>query len=346
MSRVSPQPFNAERPLDILDVSADEESAYRWLLARHGATAQDLAQGLSLPVRKAQRLLDTLESKGLATYSPQRPRRYFAASPSTAMEALVLKRMEDLQRARSAIQELQEQTAHHEEQDQLVELITSREAERQAFEYMQRTAQHEFVGLIRLPILVTRVDVPTEQGQSAQREAQARGVHFRSIVDIPFMETSGVAERVFSDVKAGEDIRVVPSLPFKMVLADRRIAFIPLNLERPDSPSLLVRSSALVDALYALFEGLWERAVPIAFMHGGTLEIGDAESQLREQAQTLVSLLAAGLPDKAVAQELDISASTLNRRIVEIMATLNASTRFQLGWLAALKLSGPPAGKA
>ncbi len=335
-----PQPRVSERPLDILDIGVDEEHVYRWLLTHPGATAQDVAQGVSLAVRRTQRLLDTIETKGLVTYSPQRPRRYVGASPSTAMEALVLKRMEDLQRARSVIQDLQEQAAQQDDHEQLVELITSREAERQAFEHMQRTAQDEIVGLIRLPILITRVDVPTEQGQSTQREAQARGVHFRSIVDTPFMETSGVAERVLSDVKAGEDIRVVPSLPFKMVMADRKVAFIPLNLERPDSPSLLVRSSALVDALYALFETLWEQAVPIAFTSGGKLGTDDKDSRLREQADALVALLAAGLPDKAVAHELGISASTLNRRIVDVMASLNASTRFQLGWLAALRLSG------
>lgn len=337
---MNPHSRSHERPLDILDIGADEEHVYRWLLSRHGATTQDAAQALSLPLRKAQRLLDTIESKGLATYSPQRPRRYFAASPSMAMEALVLKRLDDLQRARSVIQELQEQTAQHDEQEQLVELITNREAERQAFEHLQRTAQEEIVGLIRLPILITRVDVPTEQAQSVQRDAQARGVRFRSIVDTPFMETSGVAERVLSDIRSGEDIRVVPRLPLKMVVADRRIAFIPLSLERPDSSSLLVRSSALVDALYALFEKFWERAVPIACTQGDGFDSADPASQQREQSETLVSLLAAGLADKAVARELGISASTLNRRIVGIMADLDASTRFQLGWLAAMRFGG------
>lgn len=330
----------ADRPLDILDIGADEERVYRWLLTRAGATTADIAQGLKLIARRTQRLLDTLEMKGLVTYSPQRPRRYVAASPDMAMEALVLKRLEELQRARGVIRELQDQAARNDELEQLVELITSREAERQAFEHMQRTAQHELLGLMRLPILVTRVDLPVEVSQSTQRDAQARGVGFRSIVDKPFMEAPGVAERVLCDVKAGEDIRVVSSLPLKMVIADRKVAFIPLNLERPDSPSLLVRSSALVDALYSLFEILWQRAVPIAFASGGTLKVDYAAPQLADQASNLVSLLAAGLADKVVAQELDISGSTLNRRIVDIMATLDASTRFQMGWLAALRLSG------
>lgn len=329
-----------ERPLDALGIGADEERVYRWLLKRASATAQDIAQRLPLPPRRIQRLLDSLEASGLVTWSPQRPRRYVAASPDMAMEALVLMRLEELQRARGVIRELQEHAARHDESEQLVELITNREAERQAFEQLQRTARHEILGLMRLPILVTRVDLPVEESQTTQRDAQARGVRFRSIVDTPFMESPGVAERILVDVQSGEDIRVVSNLPLKLVIADRKVAFIPLSLERPDSPSLLVRSSALVDALHALFEILWERASPMAFAAEGTLDFNDAERQLPEQSRKLVSLLASGLADKVVAHELGVSASTLNRRIVEVMASLDASTRFQLGWLAALRLSG------
>jgi DNA-binding NarL/FixJ family response regulator len=107
---------------------------------------------------------------------------------------------------------------------------------------------------------------------------------------------------------------------------------------------LLVRSSALLDALHALFELLWERAAPISFKRGGTLEIAKPDARLREDANELVTLMAAGLQDKAIAHELRISASTLNRRVVETMRALDARTRFQLGWLAALRLSSATAG--
>jgi predicted transcriptional regulator len=321
------------RDLDVLDIDEAEERAYRWLLAHPGSTAQELAQALPMSSRRVQRLLDGIEGKGLVTWSPQRPRRYVAASPALAMEALVLKRLEQLQRARGVIQELQEQAAQREDEEQLVELITSREATSQAYEHLQRTAQDEVLGLIRLPVLVTRIDVPPEQSQRTQRDTQARGVRYRSIVDGEFLATPGIAERVLVDVVAGEEIRVVPSLPFKMVLVDRRVAFIPLDLDRADSPSLLVRSVALVNALHALFELLWERAAPMDPGVGpeGAGQGGDQPESL----QQVLALLAAGLADKVVARELDISGSTLNRRIVELMATLGAQTRFQLGWMAA-----------
>jgi DNA-binding NarL/FixJ family response regulator len=119
-----------------------------------------------------------------------------------------------------------------------------------------------------------------------------------------------------------------------MVMADRSIALIPLNLERPGSPSLLVRSSALLDALYAMFELLWNQAAPIAFTRAGMLRTGEPAAHLPTDAERLLPLLAAGLNDKAIAHELGISPSTLNRRIAELMKSVDARSRFQLGWLA------------
>ncbi|MGH8427385.1 MAG: helix-turn-helix domain-containing protein [Gammaproteobacteria bacterium] len=331
---------NAARPLEILGVGEAEERAYRWLLTHPGAGVAEIAQALALAPSKAQRLLDTIETKGLTTHTPERPRRYLPVSPDIAMEALALRRQEDLQRARGIIRELQEQaTATRRqrgggEQEQTVELITSSEAERQIVEQMSRTAQHEVVALVRPPMLVSRLDVSPEQDTYTQREAQARGVRSRSIVDAEFLALPGAVARVRGDIKTGEEVRVLPRLPFKMVLTDRRLALIPLDLEQSSSPVLLVRSSALLEALYALFEILWARAAPISVTREGELKTGNPAARLPRDAEELIPLMAAGLNDKSIAYELGISASTLNRRIGEIMRALEARTRFQIGWLA------------
>ena len=58
---------------------------------------------------------------------------------------------------------------------------------------------------------------------------------------------------------------------------------------------------------------------------------------LPEAAAKLIPLLAAGLNDKAIAHELDVSSATLNRRLAELMKALDTRTRFQMGWRAALE---------
>lgn len=133
-------------------------------------------------------------------------------------------------------------------------------------------------------------------------------------------------------------MRSMSTLPFKMAMVDRHIAIIPLDYEG-NSPSLLVRSSALLNALHSLFELLWERAAPVSFTDSNQINLESPTSQLPRDATELVSLLAAGMNDKGIASELGISSSTFSRRIVELMKSLDARTRFQLGWLAATRLS-------
>jgi sugar-specific transcriptional regulator TrmB len=318
------------RPLETLGISEIEERVYEALLDRSGATSAELERDLALPARKLERVIEQLEQKGLATRTTGQPRRYIPASPDIAVEALVLRRQDELRRARAEIQRLQERAAEGAiEQRQMIELVTTSEAQQLVFEQMQQAAQHELIFLERPPILIAGPEQPNE----TEMKALARGVRYRSIADHAFLALPGVIARIRTDMAAGEEVRVVSQLPFKMVMADRSIALIPLNLERKGSPTLLVRSSALLDALYAMFELLWNQAAPIAFTRGGEIRTGTLAARFPEETEQLVPLLAAGLNDKAIAHELGISASTLNRRIAELMKGVDARSRFQLGWL-------------
>ncbi|MGH8274399.1 MAG: helix-turn-helix domain-containing protein [Gammaproteobacteria bacterium] len=325
-----------ERPLNVLGISEEEERVYCCLLAHPGSITAEIAGALALPRGKVQRLLDAIEAKGLVTHTPEQPRCFIAASPDIALEALALKHQELLQHARATISELQKH-ANAEQPDsgeRVVELITSREAERQIFNDLHRTAQDEIITLTRPPLRVTQLDAPGQEQNQLQRKAQTRGVRYRSIVDDEFLSLPGAVDKVRNEIRIGEEFRTFPSLPFKMVLSDRRIAIIPLNLQQLDSPSLLVRSSALLDALYALFEMLWEHSSPASFTISGALKADRVKLHLSAQSADILFLMAAGLNDKSIAHELEISSSTLNRRIAETMHTFNARTRFQLGWLA------------
>lgn len=333
--------FSDERPLEILGISAQEERAYRCVLAQPGATVQELAQALALTPGKTQRMFDSIEAKGLVTHSPERPRRYIPAAPDIALKALVHQRQESLQRAQVVVEELREQTAVHQrgEHKQMVELITSREAERQAYEQIQLAAQDEVLGFVRPPILISRLEASDDQEQHVQRKMQAKGVCYRGIVDKDFLDLPGAVQCAFEDMKIGEEIRVVQRLPLKMILADHHVALIPLNPEEPDSPVLLVRSSALLESLYALFEILWERATSLTFTHAGRLKFGDSGSRLPEDTENILSLMAAGLNDKKSASEMGISLRTFYRRVADLMNGMDAQTRFQFGYLVARQLS-------
>jgi DNA-binding NarL/FixJ family response regulator len=329
------------RPLENLGISEAEERVYRWLLEHPASTKAEIACKLALPTGKAQRLIDMIEAKGLATRTLERPSRYVAASPYMAIESLVLKYQKGLQDAILVARDLEKKVVADRRniQQQLVELVTSQEAELQIYNQMHDAARSEFLSFVRPPFRVSRLDVPVKARSEHQRRAQARGVLYRSAREADCLELPGVLQNTRADMEAGEQVRVTSFLPLKMVISDHRMALIPLDLDQEDGPSLLVRSPALLEALHALFESSWKQATPLSFDGNESLLRTD-QSKLDDEIRELISLMAAGINDKALAHDLNISNRTFTRRISQLMRVLNARTRFQAGWAAALLLSG------
>jgi sugar-specific transcriptional regulator TrmB len=335
--------------LQTIGISEFEEDAYRFLLEHSGSTLREVAEGLSLSQRKAQRFLVSLEKKGMATHSPERVRRYFGAPPDIVIDALIARRQHEvdneLRNARLALVELRAMTSAVDvdrgSDERIVEIL-SREAATQVHAQMMRSAKGEILCLERLPTLIA---TPSDRPDDMQLQNMARGVRYFSVVDDSILNVPGTLDRLHNATAAGESYRSLPTLPFKLVIVDRRVGFIPLNLSRPDGAVLLVRASALLDALSVIFDILWEQAAPITFSGARALKIGDPASAVSKEIEQVLPLLAAGLNDKGVAHQLDISVRTLERRILGLMEGLGARTRFQAGWLAALRLKPSIAAK-
>lgn len=316
--------------LEPLGIEELEERAYRTLLAHRMVTVEDIAGILSLPPRKVQRVLDSIEGKGLATHSPERPRRYIATPPELAIEALVSQRQAVLERVRLTIPELREQASNStgpHDREQVVEVITNRAALGQILSQLRQTIQSEAFGFQCAPLLYPGL---------INKQEMRPGVRIRSVSDMGYLALPDALETLRLDMQMGEEARVFPILPIKMFVVDRRIGIIPLNTGDQGGPTLLVRASSLLDALCSLFELIWERATPITFTRNGSPEVGKSAPRLSEPVAELLPLLASGLNDKAIAYEVGISEATLTRRVAELMKCFNTRTRFQLGWHAAL----------
>jgi DNA-binding NarL/FixJ family response regulator len=110
-----------------------------------------------------------------------------------------------------------------------------------------------------------------------------------------------------------------------------------LRLEEPDTAALVVHPSPILEAIIMLFELLWERAAPIG---AGVADEQGRSERLTPGDEEIVSLLAAGFTDQAVALQLGISLRTVTRLIKRIMETTGAQTRFQAGLLLGQHGSG------
>ncbi len=97
---------------------------------------------------------------------------------------------------------------------------------------------------------------------------------------------------------------------------------------RNDEPVVLVvRPSGLLQALIGVFETLWTLGIPVTDIGG--------EQGLPERDRAILTLMAAGATDEAIARRLDMSRRTVVRRIASLLDKLGATTRFQAGVQAA-----------
>ncbi|MFB7219054.1 LuxR family transcriptional regulator [Streptomyces sp. NPDC056227] len=164
----------------------------------------------------------------------------------------------------------------------------------------------------------------------------ARGVTQRVVYSRESLEHPGQLEAVIEPcIEAGEQARVLPSVPVKLVIIDEAYALVSLSIKEADvhNSMLVVQPCGLLSALVALFEQAWQNALPF---HGRTARPGG----LLPADRRLLWLLAGGASDEVIAREIGISRRTLFRRVQILMARLGATSRFQMalqaqrcGWL-------------
>ncbi|WP_327351892.1 LuxR family transcriptional regulator [Streptomyces sp. NBC_01304] len=164
----------------------------------------------------------------------------------------------------------------------------------------------------------------------------ARGVTQRVVYSRESLEHPGrLKDAIEPCINAGEQARVLPSVPVKLVIIDEAYALVSLSIKEADvhNTMLVVQPCGLLSALIALFEQSWQNALPF---HGSTALRGG----LAPADRRLLWLLAGGAGDDTIARELGISRRTLFRRLQMLMARLGAANRFQMalqaqraGWL-------------
>jgi sugar-specific transcriptional regulator TrmB len=329
--------MGADDSLEVLGVSGPQESAYRLLLSHPGCSISEISRRLGLGRNSVRTAIGGLEGLGLVSKGPGPQPAFFPVAPDVAMEALILRRQADLERARAQAKQLMDDfnEGRKAERPGLVEIVSGAEAVHRRFEQLQRGARH----------LVQVLDTPPYAGDGGtpnrvEIEALARGVEYRGIYDRAALEAApGTIDAIARYVAAGEQARFLPRLPFKLATIDSDFGYVPLEVSQPDIACFMViRPCSLLDALFYVFDILWQRATPIMPGENGTL--GDSSTSADELAAVdsrLLNLLAAGMTDQAAAHHLGLSYRTTRRRVSELMDALGAQSRFQAGMQAARK---------
>ncbi|MGD8151326.1 LuxR C-terminal-related transcriptional regulator [Ornithinimicrobium sp. Y1694] len=155
----------------------------------------------------------------------------------------------------------------------------------------------------------------------------AAGVQYQVIYAAAVVEHEETREEVYAAVRAGEESRVLPDVPMKIVIADESAALVVRITSTTLIEGYLVQPGVLLDTLVGFFETLWGLAIPV--------EPTRASDDPTEQERMILRGMATGLTDEAIARELGISERTVARRISRLQDVLASRSRFQLGLQAA-----------
>lgn len=300
-------------------LSAFDEEIYQLVLATPYATTAELTARTGHGKTRLTGALARLEQRGLVSVNGS-PRRWAPTMPEAAIEVLINQRMEQLQRLRLATDTLMARfrtSVYSPRPGELVEVISA-EGSSDRFRQVQAAATDEMLMFDRPPYV-------QGGGNPTQRSVLARGVSWRAIYAPESLEIPGTPEVVRDLRRAGEQARVLSGLPMKLVIADRRIALLPLVAGDVIGQTMVVHPSSLLDALVTLFEALWERALPIGE------PAPPAGEPLAEDDRRLIELLVLGLKDDAIARQLGLSTRTMRRRMKHLMDELGVRNRFQAG---------------
>ncbi|AIJ11705.1 helix-turn-helix domain-containing protein [Streptomyces violaceoruber] len=325
----------ADAPMALVGLDADTEAVYRELLTRGGGTADSLVTAFGLNRSQAVAQLDRLHRSGLL--SRRSSGEYQTVDPRHALAALVESRTRQLAAVRdaaSSLGELFDEARRSGTPQPDTRTISGAEEVGDCYYRLKQAARREICELQRPPYLLA----PNEPLDEA---AIRRGVRVRAVYAAASFDDDGGWQDLGSLVSRGEEARVVPALPVKLVLVDRSVAMVSLTLEGGSTDCLYTEAPPLIEVLSELFDRYWAAAARLSAADtsaapapDGAGPVGGARRPTEEERQ-LLALFAAGVKDDAIARQFGVSTRTLRRRIQNLYAELGTTNRFGAGVAAA-----------
>ncbi|MGH8775336.1 MAG: helix-turn-helix transcriptional regulator [Jiangellaceae bacterium] len=313
--------------LEPVGLNSVDSAVYLHVVATPRSTAAELAARLAVSPGRLRGPLARLADAGLITRLTGRPARYVPAPPEVAVDALVALREKELEALRAQARSLAQQMegAPRGRGSGMIELVEGEQAVVDHAVQVQLGAREEVLIVDCPPYLYSGVT-----GNPQETQSMRRGVRYRAVYHAPRLDEPGRIRDLRANIAAGEQARVLPSVQMKMLIADRQTAMVPVSFQATTLRSIiLVHTSPLLDALVTSFEYLWQQAIPL---DGGPTDDNTGPS---EPDREMLTMLAAGMKDRAVARALGITERSVTRHVTHLLHTLGADTRFQAALQAA-----------
>jgi DNA-binding NarL/FixJ family response regulator len=330
------RPSDGGALLTVLGATEAEDRVYRFMAALESATCPEISGATGLTEAQTRTALADLAQRDLVSRTSDEPSRYVASSPG-AVEAMISNRLVELRKAQEALDSLADRRRTGRlavEAAGAFEIIDGQQALRHHALHLIRTARSEVLDMVKPPVVAV---------QTSEQVLPPRSTCKRAIFETGALEAPGALDAIRSGLRGTDEIRVHPKLPLKMLAADRAVALVLVSQQDARPVGLLIYQSALLDALLALFDYVWDSAIRLDLVNG---RAHATDSALSPEDRQLLSLLLAGLTDEAIATHFRVSVRTVQRKVHALMDVANVRTRMQLGWEAARQDWLSPEGRA
>jgi ATP/maltotriose-dependent transcriptional regulator MalT len=304
---------------------------YQTLLEQPSFGIGDLAERLLLQEGEIRVAFDTLTDLTLLRPSREVPGELRAVSHERALQILLLRQDEELERHRRMVADSRVAVA-----DYVADIAESR-----APATLRAEQLHGLDAIqSRLEALTTQAttevstvlpggpqpEASLEAARPLNEELTRRGVICRSLYQNSMRNDPANLAYARWLLGLGAQIRTAPVVPPRMILVDRSSAMLALDPANESVDAVVVHEPGVLSSLCSLFDQNWGNATPLEDGHARDLDTGLSSEEIE-----ILRLLAQGLTDEAVGKRLGVSLRTVSRRMDDLMSRLGASSRFEAG---------------
>ncbi|WP_052595692.1 helix-turn-helix domain-containing protein [Luteipulveratus mongoliensis] len=316
-----------------LGLRREEAVSYEQLL-KGPARSAEVAAATGLDESLTGAALDHLAEIGLVAPLRSDPSCFAPVTPEAGLDVLSALRESDIRRARIATMTAFDafRRSVRPEPEDPIEVVTGA-AMNPRIDSIVKSARTQIRALDSPPYTEGRASVEPQELQQL-----ADGIDYRVVYSRASIEHPGMLENAIEVcLAAGEQSRVLPTVPVKLAIVDQEIGFVSLSIAEADvnRALLVIRRCSLLTALEALFEMCWAAATPLAVSAEP-----NSRPWIEPVDQRILALLAAGIPDADVAARVGLSRRSFFRHLEQLMQQAGVDNRFQLavhagrsGWI-------------
>lgn len=254
-----------------MGLSVNEAKVYLALLKKNSSQAAELAVLSGVPQKMIYYVLQKLMSKGLCTLLPGKVKKYKPIDPGSGIGELITQSEQKIEMTKNMVVELKKQYKDGQNETKPLEFIEVIQNPIQIAEKMvslERMAKEEVLSFNKRPYAMARRNVEEIGGLE-------KGIKYRSIYETDEARKLISRSVIEMYMKAGEEVRVVPELPMKMMIFDNNVLMFTLEssiVSRTNLTAMIIENSDIVKTMKETFNMYWQKAMTLEELKAMTLE--------------------------------------------------------------------------